>query len=243
MTTTRIHIFCICLAVLLCLTGCGEEAPQTAGNSGQTEPPAKVAGPVAEPAPEQTAQATPERQPPRPPLLESFQGEPQLFLFPRVGAFQPPPGSEQFPSWQTAIDQLVKYTGVAENAADGSRAWVFRGISSTDSVGYFAPVAVEPGRIYQVTFKLTADLPAGASAGIDIVEFDEFLWIKDQYTAETHRRHVRGTHQGRRLTGKGHGMQAFAFATGQETRMVHLVLYREGSYDDNSLMFDDIGIR
>ena len=172
-----------------------------------------------------------------------MKGHTSRSFFPRIGDFQPPRDSQRHSDWRSHINQLIKVTRVAENAADGSRGWVFRSLKAIDSLGYFAPVAVEPGRIYQVTFKLIADLPAGASAGIRVLEFDDFLWTGEQYTEETYSRHFRGVHEGRRLTGKGHGIQAFAFSTGPETRMVHLVMFREGTHDDNSLMFDDIEIR
>lgn len=243
MTTTQMRIFFAGLALLAFLAGCTEEAPQTAKQSRQAETRTVVAEKAAEPLPAAVETETTDKQPPRPPLRESFQEEPKLSFFPRVGDFQPPRDSQRHPDWRNAINQLVKVTGVAENAADGSRGWVFRSINSIDSLGYFSPVAVEPGRIYQVTFKLIADLPAGASAGMSILEFDEFLWIGEQYTEETYKKHFRGVHEGRRLTGKGHGMQAFAFSTGPETRMVHLVMFREGTHDSNSLMFDDIEIR
>jgi len=239
MTPTKIRILFACFAVLAFLAGCQEEiSPPATG--GREQAPTPV---VAEKAPEPAGTEPVDKQPPRPPLREDFQAEPKLPLFPRVGDFQPPPGSERLPDWRSSINQLVKVTGVAENAADGSRGWVFRSIKSIDSLGYFSPVAVEPNKIYQVSFKLIADLPAGASAGMDILEFDEFLWIGEQYTEETYIKHFLGSHEGRRLTGKGHGIQAFAFTTGPETRMVHLVLFRDGTHDLNSLMYDDIEIR
>ncbi len=184
-----------------------------------------------------------EKQPPTPPIKEDFQGAPQLSLFPRVGDFQPPPDSERHPYWRTFIDHLVKVTGVAENAADGSRGWVFRSINSIDSLGYFSPLKVKPDTVYQVSFNLMGDLPEGASAGIGILEFDEFLWIGEQYTEETFKKHYRGVHEGRRVTGKPVGLQTFTFRTSPETHMVHVVLFREGTHDRNSLMFDNISIK
>ena len=243
MTSTQVQIFFAYLTMLVCLAGCREEAPSKGLDNGQEDSRPMVAKHVSAPKQETEAAEAVGKQPPQPPLREDFQGEPQLALFPRVGNFQPPSGSERLPEWRAAIEQLVKVTGVAENQADGSRGWVFRSINGTDLLGFFSPIAVKPGRNYQVTFKLIADLPAGASAGIGILEFDKFLWIAEQYTEETYTRHFRGAHEGRRLTGRGHGIQAFAFSTGPETRMVHLVLFREGTHDDNSLMFDDIEIR
>jgi len=243
MTTTQTSILFACFTVLAILAGCREESTPLAASSHGEDP--KTVVKEKTPAPSQVpAETEPvDKQPPRPPLREDFQGEPKLPLFPRIGDFQPPPGSERHLHWRSFIDRLVKVTGVAENAADGSRGWVFRSVKSIDSLGYFSPVAVEPNKIYQVTFKLIADLPKDASAGMGILEFDEFLWISEQYTEEIYTRHFLGDHEGRRLTGKGHGIQTFAFTTGPETRMVHLVLFRDGTHDLNSLMFDDIEIR
>jgi hypothetical protein len=243
MPTAKTHIYIACLAMLVFPAGCSEETPRTDTHEIQKDAQTVVAEEVSVPAQMTVETETSDKQPPRPPLREDFQGEPKLTFFPRAGNFQPPRHSQHHPDWRTLINQLVKVTGVVENAADSSRGWVFRSIDSIDSVGYFSPVAVEPGRIYQVTFKLIADLPAGASAGVSILEFDEFLWIGEQYTEETYGKHFLHEREGRRLTGKGHGIQSFVFSTGPETRMVHLVLFRDGTHDGNSLMFDDIEIR
>ena len=243
MTPTKIRILFACFAVLAFLAGCQEEISPPATDSREQGPTPEVAGKAPEPSQGSAGTEPVDKQPPQPPLREDFQGEPKLPLFPRVGNFQPPPGGERHLKWRSSINHLVKATGVAEDAADGSRGWVFRSIKSIDSLGYFSPVAVEPNKIYQVSFKLIADLPAAASAGMGILEFDEFLWIGEQYTEETYIKHFLEGHEGRRLTGKGHGIQAFAFTTGPETRMVHLVLFRDGTHDLNSLMFDDIEIR
>jgi len=183
-----------------------------------------------------------ENTPPQPPVLEDFQGQPKLSLFPRVGDYQPEIDSDRHPYWRTFIDHLVKVTGVVENQEDGRRGWVFRSIDTIDSLGYFAPLAVEPGRSYQVSFDLTAELPEGASAGIGILEFNEFLWVGEQYPEALFNEHYRGSQEGKRLTGKLSGSQTFTFTTGPDTRMIHLVLFREGTHDRNSLMFDNIHI-
>ncbi len=237
-------------------TGCQEEAPQTVkippqsaqnGNGGT-----KTATPVVDQETvvteeqaqvEPSEQATqPEQTTPRPPVFENFQGTPQLSLFPRAGDFRPADGSDRLPYWSTFIEHLVKVTGVAEEQVTGSRAWVFRSIKSIDSLGYFSPLGVEPQTAYQVSFTLAAELAEGASAGIGILEFNEFLWIPGQYTEETFKQHFRGSHEGKRLTGTSKEEHTFTFTTGPETRMIHLVLFREGTHDRNSVMFDDIKI-
>ena len=186
---------------------------------------------------EQTNQETP-----KPPLFEDFQGDPQLSLFPRAGDFRPADDSDRLPYWNTFIEHLIKVTGVVEEQTTGSRGWTFRSINTIDSVGFFSPLAVEPQTGYQVSFKITADLAEGASAGIGILEFNEFLWVPAQYTEEIYSKHFRGSHEGQRLTGKADGEYTFTFTTGPETKMVHIVLFREGAHDRNSLIFDDIKI-
>ena len=236
------------LTMMILLTGCQEEPPAT---TTVADPPAQNGAMLKnavtlEDADRETTEpgeVAEERIPPTPPIIEDFQEQPKLSLFPRAGDFQPEPGSEQHPYWRTFIEHLVKVTGVAENQADGSRGWVFRSVNTIDSVGYFSPLKVEPDTTYEVSFKLIGELPEGASAGIGILEFDQFLWIGEQYSQELYNRHYRGVHDGRRVTGKAAGQYDFSFQTGPDTRMIHLVLFREGTHDRNSIMFDDISIK
>jgi hypothetical protein len=188
----------------------------------------------------QTEQTNPE--PPKPPIFEDFQESPKLSLFPRAGDFRPADDSDRLPYWNTFIEHLIKVTGVAEEQSSGRRGWTFRSINTIDSVGFFSPLAVEPQSTYQVSFRLTTELPEGASAGIGVLEFNQFLWIPSQYTEELHNKHYRGIHEGKRVTGTSSDKHTFTFTTGPETRMIHLVLFREGAHDRNSLMFDDIEI-
>lgn len=221
-------------SLLLLLAACQEEPPAT------TAAPA----PPAPAPPEAAAAATrPDLEPPRPPIFEDFQGQPQLSLFPRVGDFRPEDGSEKAPFWITFIDHLVKVTGVAEEQATGNRAWSFRGIKSIDSVGFFAPLAVDPQTTYHVSFRITTDLAEGATAGIGVLEFDQFLWVGDQFTEAMYKEHFRGAREGVRQSGSQPWQErSFDFTTGPETRMVHLVLFREGTHDRNPVMFDDIRV-
>lgn len=193
-------------------------------------------------ATEQVQTEQPQQEPPSPPIFEDFQGEPQLTLFPRAGSFRPEDNNDQLPYWNTFIEHLVRVTSVVEEQSTGSRGWVFRGINTIDSVGFFSPLGVDPETEYQVSFKLTTDLTEGASAGVGILEFNEFLWIPTQYTEELFKQHFRGSHEGKRVTGATQGEHTFTFTTGPETHMIHIVLFREGAHDRNSLMFDDIRI-
>lgn len=243
----RLLIFVTFCLTLFIASGCQEDTPQTVEISPKpTENIKSVAkGLTATEEPVQTVeqeQEVPEQEPPKPPLFEDFQGPPQLSLFPRVGDFRPAEESDRLPYWNTFIEHLVKVTGVAEEQASGSRGWVFRSINSIDSVGYFSPLGVEPQTEYKVSFNLTAELIEGASAGVGIIEFNQFLWIPGQYTEETFKQHFRGSIEGKRLTDIIKGEQTFTFTTGPETRMIHIVLFREGAHDRNSLMFDNIRI-
>lgn len=221
----------------------GQDSPDKAATPAPAAPPqeAAVAGQAA-PAAEAAPAEQQEMEPPAPPVYENFQGEPQLSLFPRAGDYRPADDSDRLPYWNTFIDHLVRVTGVAEEQATGNRAWVFRSIDTIDSVGYFSPLNVAPGTAYQVSFTLAADLPEGATAGIGILEFDEFLWVPGQYTEDIFKQHFRRSHEGKRLTGKITGKHSFTFTTGPDTRMIHVVLFREGAHDRNVVRFDDIKV-
>jgi hypothetical protein len=222
----------LCLTLFLA-TGCQEEPPQTVKITPQATQNGKS---------DTKASPVVDQEPPEPPVFENFQGAPQLSLFPRAGDFRPAEDSDRLPYWNTFIEHLVKITNIAEEKTTGSRTWTFRSIKSIDSLGYFSPLGVEPQTAYQVSFKLAAELPEGASAGIGILEFNKFLWIPGQYTEAVFNQHFRGVHEGKRLTGTAKGEYSFNFTTGAETRMIHIVLFREGPHDRNSVMFDDIRI-
>jgi hypothetical protein len=216
--------------LVLTFIGCQEEAPKT-------ESPENVIS--VEPAPEVVKEAIP----PTPPIFEDFQGEPKLSLFPRVGDFRPAEGDERLPYWNTFIDHATKVSGLVENPEDGNKAWSFRSVNTIDSLGYFSPLAVEPDTTYRVSFKLKAELPEGATAGLGVLDFNEFIWVGEQYTEELFKEHYRGVHEGLRLTGSIDWQQHnFNFTSGPETRMVHLVMFREGTHDRSGVLFDDIRV-
>lgn len=238
---TRFIVLTFCLTLFL--SGCQEDLPEAEKNQ-----PVAAQNTVA--TPPQTVASTNsasmpveiEREPPRPPLKEDFQGEPRISLFPRVGNFQPKRGDETFGYWRAFIDHLVKVTKVVENQSDANRAWSFRSIDTLESLGYFAPIAVEPNTDYQISFDLIAELPEEASAGIGVLEFDEFLWIGEQYTEEVYEKHFQKVHPGQRLTGSVEGTYSFEFKTGGKTRMIHIILFRDGKHARQSLIFDNIEI-
>ena len=246
----RTLIFASLCLTLFFASGCQEEVQQPVEIAPQStqkdEDAAKQLTTVSEQAAslaEETSQAEQTNlEPPTPPLFEDFQGAPKLSLFPWAGDFRPADDSDRLPYWNTFIEHLVKVTGVAEEQSSGRRGWTFRSIKTIDSVGFFSPLAVEPQSTYQVSFRLTTELPEGASAGIGILEFNQFLWIPSQYTEELHNKHYRGVHEGKRVIGTTSDRHSFTFTTGPETHMIHVVLFREGAHDRNSLMFDDIKI-
>ena len=242
----------LCLLMLL-ITACQDETPKAVKNpppsalTDKADPAVSTALTVLKETIDQEQSQTegeqqPERKMPEPPIFETFQGEPQLTLFPRAGDFRPADNSDNLPYWNVFIEHLVKVTGVAEESGTGNRAWVFRGIKSIDSVGYFSPLAVKPQTQYKVSFNLKTELAEGASAGIGLIEFDQFLWIPHQYTEETFMKHLLGSQEGKRLTGTTEGEQTFTFTTNPKTAMIHLVLFREGAHDRNDVRFDNIRI-
>lgn len=186
---------------------------------------------------------TDSNQAPAPPLREDFEGEPQLSFFPRVGDFSPEETDKEGQSyWMTFIDHLMRTTGPIK----GKNGTVFalRGIKSINSVGFFSPLAVNPETTYRVTFRFWGKLPEGGQSGIGILEFNEFLWVGEQYTRSLSEKHFQRSQIGTQLTGNHDGTtESFIFRTGPNTRMIHLVLFREGTPDRNPVIFDDIDIR
>lgn len=238
----RFVVVLICFVIVL--LGCKDEAPESAKN----QPDAVQNSSALNPQPPVLTNSVNvpvevEREPPSPPLKEDFQGDPKISLFPRVGDYKPDPGDKTFGYWRAFIDHLVRITKIVEDSSNGNRAWSFRSIDTIDSLGYFAPVAVKPETDYTVSFELAADLPEGASAGIGIIEFGQFLWFKEQYTEKTYRDYFKNVQEGLRLTGKITDSFSFSFRTGSTTSMVHLVLFRDGAHDRKALIFDNIEIK
>lgn len=228
------------LAVSLLVTG-GCDKP--AQEDGSIQPAATQASPLADSGPPLPAEKAPP-EPPSPPIREDFEGEPQLSLFPRVGDFRPDDEEkDRIGYWLTFIDHLKKTSGLVQSSTDGNHAWGFRSINTIDSVGYFSPLAVLPGTTYRVDFRIQADLPEGASAGIGLMEFRQFLWEGDQLTEKMFSDNALRVTEGIRLTGQhGWERQSFTFTTSPETHMIHLVLFRDGLDSKQGVLFDDISV-
>ena len=230
-------IFFLCLSLILPTIGCQKE----------TEPP-QPAAPASAPSPsagETTppyADSTNQPPPPSPPIKENFDGEPKLSLFPRVGDFAPEEDEkEKLGYWVTFIDHLVRISGPVKK--EKGRAFAIRGIKTIDSIGFFAPLAVEPDREYRVSYRIWCKLPKGVVTGIGYQEYSQFLWIGEQYSKSISQKYFRGAREGLRLSGKQEGKtQQFTFRSGPETRMVHLIFFLDGEPDREPVIIDDIEV-
>lgn len=215
--------------LLLALSACnrGEEPPSP-------EPPA--------PGPVVAAEATP----PGPPVRETFDGEPQLSLFPRTGAFRPEDEDKEGNSYWTAfIDHIVRTSGMRPGAGrDGSKGWEIHGIKGLDSVAFFAPLGVKPATTYRISFDFKGEIPPGGSAGLGAIEFNEFLWIGDQFPKSLVEKHLSGQYPGISLKGnKVWGNHTFTVTTSRTGAMLHLILFRDGAMDrQKPVFFDNIVI-
>lgn len=197
--------------------------------------------PAAE-APQVDEQAAP--QPPAAPLMEDFEGKPQLSLFPRLGSYRPEQDSDKLPFWNSYILHLQKTSGVLRNEQSGNQFFTFRTIRGLDSVGFFSPLAVSPNTRYQVSLRLSVDLPPGGSAGVGVIEYDQFYWLAEQYPESFDQLHRTGNHTGIRLTESAAWQKlSFRFTTGPETHMIHLVLFREGEANRAPVLVDDIALQ
>lgn len=190
-------------------------------------------------------QADEQAAPPKPPLLETFEGSPVLSLFPWVGDFRPQESdSTRMAYWKTYREHLEKTSGILSGGTEKTNhAFGFRGLKGADSLGFFSPIGVEPGRSYSISLRVQADLPEDASTGLGITEFSEFLWIPGQYGEDTFRRyHLRSQELFRLRETKGWETRHLIFNTGPQTRMIHLVFFREGVPDKTGILIDDIVI-
>jgi len=238
------------LLLLLSLTACQSQTGDEKKNTPNIEPAKQVENPAKTPVEGTTAeqhQPTEEvQQPPTPPLSENFQAAPQLSLFPRAGAFRPEDDDEKgLQFWRTYIDHLSRTSGPIKTGVDtdSNIAFGFRAIKGLDSVGVFSPIAVTPGTRYEVKASINCDLTEGASAGIGVLEFDEFLWIGEQFSESMAKQHQVGSQQGIKLSGKTEKQeQSFNFTTGPKTNMIHLLFFRDGTQDRNPVVIDDIAL-
>lgn len=226
---TTIMIICLCLSSFACKPE-EKAAPQ----------PAAVVRDSATKAPET------EPTPPGVPVTETFEREPQLSLFARVASFRPADDdSEGLGFWTTYIDHIQRTSGMRpKSGRDNSNGWTIHGIKGLSSVAFFAPLAVKPTTRYHVSFDFKGELPKGASAGIGVLEFKEFLWIGEQFTEELSKKYQSGAFPGITVKNKNDWQSySFDFTTSPQAGMVHLILYRDGNMDrEKPVFFDNIAM-
>lgn len=247
MTDSQKHRRCTLLMILFfacaLLTACDRDVPTTDAPV-KERPTADAAPAVSRQDYGRDGSPSAEQIPPTPPISENFEGQPQLSLFPRIGNVRPEESTEEFRFWTSFIDHLNRTSGIAaDTRPDSKRCWSLRGIGDLESVAFFAPLAVEPSARYRISARLKTVLPEGAAAGLGVLEFREFLWIGEQFTAAQMQQYGLHATQGTKLTGKNDWTEAtFDFETGPETRMIHLLLFREGTKDREPVFFDDISV-
>ena len=195
------------------------------------------------PSPSPVAQKTPE--PPSPPLFESFDSEPRLSLFPRVARFRPESDHpEEFAVWSQLIDHLSRLGGARPGTGTaGSTGFSVRALQELESVGFFSPLEVEPSTKYTLEFDIRGVLPEGGKAGAGILEFEQFRWIPAQYTeTEMKEGFLRDLQLAEFAGAETWRHYKLSFETSPLTGMIHIVFYREGTTNRDSLYFDNISI-
>ncbi len=217
----------LCLALVAC-----QDSP----------PPAPARGSAEEVAAK--AETETEAQLPAPPIVEDFEGKPKLSLFPRIGDYRPENDDEAgLPFWNAYLEHVTRTAGLV-NLPAGGRAFGMRSVAGLDSLGFFSPLAVSPSTTYEVSARFKTELPEGGQAGVGVVEFDQFLWVGEQYTRSLAAKHQTGIHEGIKLAAVNDWEpRDFSFTTGPKTRMIHLVFYREGESDRKPVLWDDVEIK
>lgn len=196
--------------------------------------------------PSSTPATAAEAVPPGPPVRETFDGEPQLSLFPRTGSYRPEVDDKDGSSYWTAfIDHILRTSGMRAGVGrDGSKGWEIHGIKGLESVAFFAPLGIKPATTYRISFDFQGELPKGGSAGLGALEFGEFLWIGDQFPKSLVDLHQTAHYPGVTLKGnqpwKNH---SFTVTTSAKGAMLHLILFRDGPMDrQKPVFFDNIVI-
>lgn len=234
-----LHLRLALLLILAALLACACQKQDEPPPSGATQPSV-----MAEPKPGAKAGAgTGTEALPFPPVKEDFEGAPQVSLFPRIGDFSPEEDDKESEAlWATFIDHLLRASGPVK--VGNETRFAFRSLADLNSVGFFLPLAVKPETAYRVSFKIWANIPEGGESGAGILEFDEFLWIGYQYPRSLSEQHFQRAQTGVKLLGDHKGTtQSFTFRTGPQTRMIHLVFFREGVPSRDTIAIDDIEIR
>ncbi len=244
----------IILLILLSLIACQSQTDETQPVPKKAEVSKAPEKAITTPTEPKKAEELSEEQeqpptPPTPPLFENFQEAPKISLFPRTGAFRPEDDDEKgLQFWRTYIDHLTRTSGPIKTGKDDEAekniAFGFRSIKGIDSIGLFSPIAVTPDTTYQVEALFNCELKDGASTGIGILEFNEFLWIGEQFSESMAEKYQTGVQEGVQLTGKiDNQVQSFNFTTSPETKMIHLLFFRNGVEDRSPVVIDDIGIK
>lgn len=237
----RSLLFLFLVSLLCACQPGGEPAPSPAAAKAPSPPPLADGAPSGDPA-----TTAPGAIAPQPPLRETFDGQPQLSLFPRVGGYRPEDSEkEALAYWDTFIEHLLRTAGVLDKGGrNETRGWLLRNLDSLDSVAFFSPIAVKPATEYRVSFDFSGDLAPELSAGVGILEFDRFLWIGDQFTEAQCKKHQTGAQVGSKLGGRQPWQtHTFTFRSAPATNMIHLVLFCDGRSGYNGrALFDNLVI-
>lgn len=180
--------------------------------------------------------------PPAPPIFETFDSEPQLSLFPRIGESRPV--NEKIDYWQKHIDAFLETSGFAQGkGVNGSNGWTLRGSKSFVSSGFFSPLSVERKTNYRLSFDSKADLQEGGQVRVVVLEFREFQWIGEQYSQNQLDNNLIKSRSGFIVKGK-HNWERhnFDFTTTSNTGMIHVSLLFEGKQNTGRAFFDNIRI-
>jgi len=235
----------ISVGVLLCLlSGCDqpEAPPQPPAETAVSAPSAATEAPQTSTPAAVDDQAAANPAPPAPPVDETFEAQPQLTLLPRVGSYRPEEGqAEQLGFWRTFMEHLTRTSGVAASDPDPpNKAFAMRGVSGTESSGFFSPLAVKADQRYRLSFKSRGELSADEQAGVGLLEFDRFLWLPGQYPESLTLEHQVNRQQLLSLqSSKSWQHHELEFTTGPKTGMIHLVFYRDGKVNREPLWLDD----
>lgn len=180
--------------------------------------------------------------------IETFDGEPLLPLFARIGNYRPAGSQSGYDNdllrWSASFGYFQRVAGIKKSIGrEGSRGMTVRGIPGVGSTAYFSPLPIDPSATYTVELWAKSDATEQSVWGVGWFEFDRFTTESKQPSKAFIDEHlVLGKNMIRMKGAKEWEKYSFSLTPSEESMMGHLLFYWEGAPDGKSVVFDNIKI-
>lgn len=176
-------------------------------------------------------------------VLENFDSSPRLPLVPRVPSVRAADAGEDAGALLAGYELLMsRSSGIApQMGLGGSNGLVLRALPNTDFVAFTIPHAVEPSTRYRLTWSMKAGQLNAETAAVVVEQFDAADATYGQFQRAFSQAHSLQHETVATLSSaQPWTRHEAAFATTPRTRMIHLILYRQGQPGREPVQVDDI---